>query len=1087
MSRPLASDHEQRRQALRIDQSFIVQAPAGSGKTELLTDRILALLPTVKEPEEIVAITFTRKAAAEMHARVLDKLRDPGRFSAATQALAAAAQAQDQQRGWNLLQHPARLSILTIDALCARIARQLPYLARLGGGFATSDSPELLYEEAASRTLADLESQDGHQPALAVLLEHLDNDLGQARQLLADMLARRDQWAPLLGSQHQRSRLENALNLAIVGELWPLCSDLPPARTTALLAVARYAGQAMAEAGKADPYQAFHKLGRAPLPETGDIPAWRALCNLLLTSGDEVRSERGLDARCGFPAKVKATATHKEVLAQLLTTLRATPGADLRLRQLRELPEPHYSDQQWQVLDALFSVLRVALAYLWLVFQERASIDFSEVAIRALDALGAADEPSDVLLALDHRIRHLLVDEFQDTSYTQIQLLERLTAGWEAGDGRSLFLVGDPMQSIYRFRKAEVSLFLEVRRQGIANLRLQPLTLTDNFRSQAGIIDWANTTFAQILPERDDPVGGAIRYSPSTASHPPLDGAAVQYHWHADTDTEATAIATTVAAALATRQGVAILGRSRSHLAAVSAALKLHGIPFRAVDQEALSEQSWVIDLVQLLRALLQPMDRLAWLCVLRAPWCGLTLADLDLLCGDEQQQPLLKLLQERLHQLSTDGRQRAEHVLRVVDLAWRGRERQPPAVWLESVWLALGGPATLPHAAAADDIRNTLNWLEQRPWPLDLDRLDGDLQRLFAAPDSRPEAAQVQLMTMHKAKGLQFDVVILPALGRGTRADEQKLLLFEESGRQLLLAPMRRRDQQDDDYLYQWLAAKEKARADHESARLLYVAATRAKQRLHLFAVRQTDAEGAWKAPPARSLLALLLPVLDNTPPPQALDLSTGLAPGSTSAPLLRLPLAQLPPAIDWPLPATGHTDIDYQPLPLPAAIGTVTHAWLEQFGREGSEVWLERELEALLPTIRWQLRSAGVVDAQLDSAAAAVLRALGNTLADVHGRWLLSAGHREAHCEWRFTTREAGGIAHHIIDRSFIDAEGCRWIIDYKTSQPGAQQELEAFLGRERDNYREQLQRYRGLFGEESRVQLALYFPLLPLLLRL
>jgi len=118
-----------------------------------------------------------------------------------------------------------------------------------------------------------------------------------------------------------------------------------------------------------------------------------------------------------------------------------------------------------------------------------------QVAHAAVHALGAADDPSELLLSLDARVSHILVDEFQDTSVSQWELLERLTSGWEAGDGRSVFLVGDPMQSIYRFREAEVGLFLHARHAGLGSVALESLTLTTNFRSQAGVVDWVNAFF----------------------------------------------------------------------------------------------------------------------------------------------------------------------------------------------------------------------------------------------------------------------------------------------------------------------------------------------------------------------------------------------------------------------------------------------------------------------------------------------------------------------------------------------------------------------------------------------------------------
>ena len=132
-------------------------------------------------------------------------------------------------------------------------------------------------------------------------------------------------------------------------------------------------------------------------------------------------------------------------------------------------------------MKAAVSVLTLAVAELQIVFRAHGRVDFAELSIRASEALGRLDSPEDLALALGHRIQHILVDEFQDTSHTQFELIEKLTAGWEPGDCRTLFLVGDPMQSIYRFRQADVSLFLKARLEGIGAIQLEPLTLSREF------------------------------------------------------------------------------------------------------------------------------------------------------------------------------------------------------------------------------------------------------------------------------------------------------------------------------------------------------------------------------------------------------------------------------------------------------------------------------------------------------------------------------------------------------------------------------------------------------------------------------
>ena len=171
-------DIAERRRALDPSRSFIVQAPAGSGKTELLIQRYLVLLSRVQSPEEIAAITFTRKAAAEMRKRVLEELPNAGEIA-------------------------HRLRIETIDAFCLSLARQLPVAARFGVAPGIADDPAPLYREAAWRTASAFDN-----PAVARLLAHLDNNVGTAVALLAGMLARRDQWLRKTGLAPTRQELE---------------------------------------------------------------------------------------------------------------------------------------------------------------------------------------------------------------------------------------------------------------------------------------------------------------------------------------------------------------------------------------------------------------------------------------------------------------------------------------------------------------------------------------------------------------------------------------------------------------------------------------------------------------------------------------------------------------------------------------------------------------------------------------------------------------------------------------------------------------------------------------------------------------
>ncbi|HJT62570.1 MAG TPA: UvrD-helicase domain-containing protein, partial [Burkholderiales bacterium] len=511
-------DQAARTAALDPRRSFIVQAPAGSGKTELLVRRYIELLKTVEKPEEIVAITFTIKAAAEMRERVLKGIHSPE------------------------IAH--RLRIQTIDAFCAGLTRQMPVVSGFGAQPGVVEDARDYYREAALRTINEL------SPAACRLLLHLDNNVHTAVSMIAGMLAKRDQWLRKTGQAPTRSELERSLQAE-------RARILAHARTLHPKASIEFATAALTQ------NYTWRVRGNPILPEQQTEPIRQALEALL------------------------------------------------------RMPEERYTDEQWQTLGAILELLPLAAAHLKLVFAEDGETDFTEVAQAAVRALGTPEEPTDLLLALDTRIKHILVDEFQDTSYSQFELIERLTSGWQPDDGRTLFLVGDPMQSIYRFREAKVALFLQAWEQGIGSVALTPLTLSTNFRSQAGLVDWFNTAFPHILPREADPASGAVPYSPAAPKPDARRGDAAVWHQVSSRTDEAARIVELVRNAEGTK---ALLVRNRLALADIVPALKAAGIRYRAIEIEQLGEKQVVQDLYAITRALLHLGDRIAWLSLLRAP-----------------------------------------------------------------------------------------------------------------------------------------------------------------------------------------------------------------------------------------------------------------------------------------------------------------------------------------------------------------------------------------------------------------------------------------------------------------------------------
>src|SRR5207237_507630 len=277
----------------------------------------------------------------------------------------------------------------------------------------------------------------------------------------------------------------------------------------------------------------------------------------------------------------------------------AVPGLAAALHATRRLPPPRYDEAAWRFIAALLDVLPRVAARLELVFADVGSIDFNEATLIALRALSSSDAPSELLLALDLRIEHLLVDEYQDTSLAQRDLIEKLTAGWTPGDGRTLFVVGDPMQSIYRFRDADVSLFLAAQQQRrIGNVSLEPLALSLNFRSRRELVDWVNRIFPDVLSPRDEPARGRVAFKTASAARGPDTGPAVSFDLYGDSASEAQAVVDRVRTALASgAETIAVLVRKRADLDEILPALRAAGVAFAAVDLDRLSERQAMLDL----------------------------------------------------------------------------------------------------------------------------------------------------------------------------------------------------------------------------------------------------------------------------------------------------------------------------------------------------------------------------------------------------------------------------------------------------------------------------------------------------------
>ncbi len=1164
-------DAEQRAHALDVTSSWITEAPAGSGKTGLLIQRYLKLLAIVDDPAQVLALTFTQKATAEMRERVLAALRSAAKgtspaetdFDRLTSDLARSALQRDVELGWRLLDRPHGLNIRTIDSLCSEIARAMPLLSGSAGYASPVADAAPLYGRAAHAVMMRFGGDDAAlNEAVRTVLLHRDGDLMYCERVLAEMLGTREQWGrliPLSAAELDDAaldatvlpRLNDSLDRTLCASLSRLHQCFPEAELERVAAIARQLAFAEGHNGQPSAFAPCANHAGPPGPEAQHRDHWLHVAHLLLTGGGTWRK--------AFAINNLFVKVDKEVgkdLRDLIRDIESDELAEL-LHAVRGLPPATYPEEQWVVTKALFRLLQHALIELRLLFAREEVCDFSEVALSARAAL--KQNAGEVQVALGTELRHLLVDEMQDTSSGQYELLQALTEGWD-GRSQTLFLVGDPKQSIYLFRQARVELFQRCMQRGkLGEVPLRALQLSANFRSGERIVKEFNETFTSIFPA-DSVEDGDVTYTRSTAVLAANDREGISWHMRLLPRPEDASAslrqrqralrdeAADVATLLRTWRAqhpeskIAVLTRARSHVTEISKAIKKSGTPYRAVDIEALGERREVLDILSITRALLHPADRTAWLAVLHAPWCGAGLADLfRLAAGDDsrhKKEALRPHLRERTQSLASPMRERVKRTLDVMDAALQHAGTQSLADRVERTWRSLGGDACTDENGR-ENVRQFLRVLDEMEAAgetVSTQTLERRMERLFAEP-SYAEGA-VDVMTIHKAKGLEWDMVLVPGMHRISAQDQWQALDWLElpssapdGSRDVLLAPLPSKSGEAGSLLT-FIRATRRRRANAEVKRLFYVAATRARTSVHLFAWPEATKDGlpadrngtllkaAWNAAAPHLMAAAPRPLNAQIeefyrPEPLALaaaaDAETAVPDRHTTPMLKRLqagydPLRELHrgslPA-RAPSPQPRRTTFSRPEGSFGArAVGSTIHAFIERLAnecaaRQAAGVSLTAVAELLLaelpswvPAIRATLRTGGLPPPAVERAAATVQRALTNLLQSPDGRWLLLP-HLGAATEsaWRSGTDTTALRVR--LDRSFFAGaapygagDNTLWIVDFKTGDHG-ESERSAFLLEERARYQGQLQTYAEMrlrsLPAGTPVMLALFYPLI------
>ena len=1070
------SDAAVRHEVLDTTKSFCVTAPAGSGKTSLLTQRVLALLVTVERPEQVLAITFTRKAAAEMRERVMEALdaakqgiQAENEHEARTYSLADAVLAHSKALNWSLTAES--LNIRTIDGLAAQLNRVMPVLSGLGGGITVTDDVLPLYQKATSELYELIGEESSRGEALRQLLLSMDNNWPRCSELLLELLGRRADWLPELG-QHTdpegaSQRLTTTVQAVISERLSALTEtidahwllDLEHQANAAVGRLTAYVASGLVEPQKVDIPVDPIQLST----EAAQLCSWQWVVRWILT-GDEKPRKR-LDKNNGFQAKVDQTAKD-DVLGLISKLEERTDWLDL-LIEIAYLPRTTSDDQEWQGVLHLSRVLPTLAAQLLTVFRSRGVVDHTHIAMSAEAALGTDEEPTDLALRLDYQLAHILVDEFQDTSQGQYRLLEKLCRGWSEHNHmnprhpRTLFIVGDAMQSIYGFRYADVGLFLRAREDGIAGVQLNDRSLARNFRSQAGVIDWVNRQFSSIVPKYGDRRLGVVPMTIAEATRSEGLEQAVEVHNFPDDQVRETNFVFSRICELLSQSNkstIGVLARTRSSLEPISRMLRDSGIDIVGSDLTSFSRRAAVMDLVSLTRYLANPADTVALVALLRSPMVGLTLKDLGLLTPILTRYSLaasVEKIADESVELSTDGQKRSVFALKALLWAEGKRDRLNLVNWVEETWKRLGGDLILP-IEEEPDTRAFFQQLrgQETEGVLDADRLVTWLETKHATIEST--TARVELMTLHRSKGLEFDHVFIVGAGKSGRSSQKPLLRWnrdEQNG--LLIAARPASDAEDT--LYDYLGFVNKRKEAQELIRLYYVGITRARESCSVTATLSSESQ--W--PPRNtgtfwSNFCTAAHEVKFHPPGES---QSKVAAEQVFSQLLRV--------VDTPDRVLSET--------IEASPASALRSGNLQSRRYGTALHRGLELLALqdpLPSecpvsisraMRFQLTELSSPSAEIAQELDSLIIDVNRVLCDEVGRWVLSAHHHDAQSELSLLVAETQKQL--VVDRTFIDAQtGIRWIIDYKTSRPADDASLTDFFDEEAARYRDQLMSYRS-----------------------
>jgi ATP-dependent helicase/nuclease subunit A len=1060
-------------------------AGAGSGKTRTLTARYLSLLEEGLAPRSVVAVTFTEKAAREMRNRIRATING---------WVGSGLSPADRAR-WAVIEadiDTARIG--TIHSLCAEIIRAHPVEAAVDPGFEVVD--EGLAAAWRAQAAEDALAWASGEVTLVALLRALSPM--QLRAGLSRLLGFRLDAVAAFSEEDLLARWPAALQERLSafvsgGEVEGAITELT--RLSASRMLEEDAGPKLA-----DQVERLLSEWRQMRLDLGDLKPGEAVARLALIRETCLNLQLG---KKDGQAKPQVRLLREAYASQVEGWL-GRPKDTQSLTAMEEVLK--------SILPGLRALFLKASEFYEHLKAQNHSLDFDDLEDRAsrllrLDAVRGR---------WSAEVASVLVDEFQDTNARQRGIVEAL-AGLRDGQHSRLFVVGDAKQSIYRFRGADVTVFVDVEREVQAGGGLV-LHLARTFRAHPPLLEVFNDLMPRMMAPPHDARPFDVTYEPLEASRtgPRADVQPPFLEVIIASAGDAARARSVAAATLAQRlvelhdagarwDDIALLFRASPSFPDFEQALEDAGVPFVTVAGGGFYDRPEIRDLLNLLRAIASPRDDLAMAGLLRSPAFGLSDAGLFRLrwpasgggpVGYQQ------ALGGDLTALTQEDRECAGRARTVLELVGALANRVAVAELLKDVLDRTLYLAVLRAAPGGERLYRNVEKLLQDAHDSGIVRVEDfleyveTLKSVGAREGEAPSEAlgAVRLMTVHKAKGLEFPIVVLADASRQAPGEFGRVLLSPELG--VVARPGRRTDEEP--IAFRLARAVEREHEQAEERRLLYVGATRAQEKLIVVGYRGPRRGESWLSLLEQALdeagarpaaggppECLMLPAngalvavreVHISPPPAALRRAAGLRPPDESE---RRPLFRL-------VPDEEVEDTDDKPQPTEDGRGRRQNIFAVRAENDAKLIgrlvhvailrWCFPGDARLQPLLRASARNEGMLDElEAEQHIAQVVELLGRLRQDA--RWTELDGARRFQ-EVPYSLRQGTGTTSGRIDLLVKRGDSVWQIIDFKTSAIHGADNLEA---QSRSEFGPQLARYRHAVQEQLGAQVETWVCLL------